>query len=236
MSLIICMKIPGAIIAASDCRVTGTVTTQETKDNVSKDASDRSSITIINTNNNYIKTDQEQKTFLLVNRFNKAFSISYCGNASVDEFPTSFCISKALKILKDVKSTYEIAEYFKFLWKETNNRPSLLISGYNGKTASILELRSNGVEIISHYIEDNDYGFVCDGEQKFIKCLLDNFNFEYKYFRLQDAIVFCEFLISTTAKVQEFQSIQQTVSSKYDLLVITENKSKWIVKNSNKLI
>lgn len=230
------MKIPGAIIAASDCRITGTNISQETKEDASKDATERNNTTIVNTNNNYISTDQEQKTFLLINRYNKSFSISYCGNASIGGYPTSFCISNALKLLNDVKSTYEIIEYFKFLWKGINNRPNILVSGYNSNTASIVELSSNGVDVKNHFIQDHVFGITYHGEVDIAKSLIDNMKLEYNLFRLNDAISFCEFLISTTAKVQAFQSIQQTVSSKYDLLVITENKSKWIVQNSNQLI
>ncbi len=227
------MKIPGAIIAASDCRITGTEITNQIENKAKGDKADG------NTNPvekyNYIKTDNEQKTFLLLNRFNKAFSISYCGNACIGVLPTSFCITNALKRLQDVNSTNEIAEYFKFLWSGIPNSPNLLIGGYNDNQASIIELRSNGI-IKTFYEQNNDFGFVYSGEQKLIEIFLNNFNFEIKSFRLQDAIKFCAFLITTTARMQAFQNIQQTVSSKYDLLVITENKSKWIVQNSNELI
>lgn len=76
-------------------------------------------------------------------------------------------------------------------------------------------------EIYITDLPDKNYNIVCSGYNS--------------QFRLQDAIDFCGMLISTTAKMQSFQRKQQTVSEKYDLLVITVNKAEWIKRSTFEL-
>ena len=66
------------------------------------------------------------------------------------------------------------------------------------------------------------------GEIDVMKALIGLGDFTWSLLRLEDAINFCDLMITTTARTQSFQSRQQTVSEKYDLLVITKEKGQWI--------
>lgn len=212
MSLILHMKIPGAIIAASDCRVTGTELIDLGK-------------------YNYIKSDNEQKTFL-INSANKLFAVSYCGNANLKGYPASFFIKKAIRNMGSVNTTYEIAEKFNRFWTdyEINLRPSLLVSGYNNGKQTVIEVKTKG-EIVEHFSDEESFGVTFHGEQDVASALINLGGFEYSLFRFQDAINFCK-LIITTAKIQSFQKKQQTVSENCDILVITEDKSVWVERGT----
>lgn len=255
MSLIIHMKIPGAIIAASDCRITGTenlyISVKEEKTN-SKGGKEYNlgKLEDINPQKivpdgtlkvqfghyDYVKTDSEQKTFLLVTNEKKPFVISYCGNANLQGYPASYQIKNALKSMNGVSTTNEISEEFKHYWEinEIDIKPSLLISGYNKGRPSVLELKRNG-DIIEHFQNEMSHGVVCHGEQDVASALVELGNYNYSLFRLQDAIDFCSTLITTTAKIQSLQNRQQTVSEVHDILVITEDKAKWIKRSTLEL-
>ena len=252
MSLIIHMKIPGAIVIASDCRVTGTEQLYLTLKDKTNDSEEKCMREIgkieelalhpfIEGERNqlqfgkydYIKSDSEQKSFLLTTKSNSKYAVSYCGNANLNGYPASYVIKEALKKMTDVDSTFEIAKRFNDFWNQEkiDNKPSLLISGYNDGKQSIIELKPDG-EIKEHYSANSLFGFTFHGEQSMVSALIELETIEYSLFRLKDAIDFCAMLITTTAKMQFFQKRQQTVSEAYDLLVITESKAEWIHRNS----
>ena len=254
MSLILHLKIPGAIVAASDCRITGTeqlVITGEIEKNEEgsqrvnlgkpeelrlsrNDQLPENSVKIPFGHYDFIKTDSEQKTFLLSNESGTPFAVSYCGNANLLGTPTSHQIRIALSEMKGAKSTNEIAERFVVFWKQhkISTAPSILISGYNDGKASILELENDGTTIREHFENIDLYGVTYHGEQDVVRALIGLGSYQYSLFRLEDAINFCDLMITTTARVQTFQTRQQTVSEKYDLLVITEDKGQWIKRHT----
>lgn len=45
----------------------------------------------------FVKTDSEQKTFLLITDRDKPFAISYCGNANLNGYPASYQIKSRLE-------------------------------------------------------------------------------------------------------------------------------------------
>lgn len=250
MSLILHMKIPGAIVVASDCRIIGTEPLYEPfqrqsiyevenkvldpgKTGILKGDKGQ----VLSGHYNFVKTDHEQKTFLLLNDENKPFAVSYCGNANLNGYPTSYQINLALKRLVEVRNTADIAEGLKRFWteKEINPAPSLLISGYKDGKASVMELKQDG-STFEHFDKEDLFGVAYHGEQAVVKALVDLGNFHFSLFRLQDAIDFCETMITTTAKIQSLQKTQQTVSMAYDLLVITEAKAEWIKRSTFELV
>lgn len=256
MSLIIHMKIPGAIVAASDCRITGTeslfvsvqdqVTREDNKkvlnlgkpeDLILQKKQDNQTVQVPFGHYDYVKTDSEQKTFLFMNKEEKPFAISYCGNANLNGYPASYQIQLALRDIMDVQTTDDIAERFKRFWteKNINQPPSLLISGYNNGKPSVFELRKD-TSTFEHFDVESSFGLAYNGETEIAKALIGIGEYQYSLFRLQDAIEFCETLITTTAKIQSFQRRQQTVSGVYDLLVITEDKAEWIKRSTFELI
>lgn len=256
LSLILHMKIPGAIVAASDCRITGTeplfvpVQSQKVDEegkktldlgksedlNPQKKALDENTIQVPFGHYDYVKTDSEQKTFHLRNKDNKSFAVSYCGNANLGGYPASYQILMAIKNMTCLQSTIEIAEQFNQEWekKNINTPPSLLISGFNYGKPSVLELKTDGTTF-EHFDNQDSYGITYHGDKAVVNALIGLGNFQYSLFRLQDAIDFCGTLITTTAKIQSFQKRQQTVSEDYDLLVITENQAEWIKRSTFEL-
>lgn len=254
MSLVIHMNIPGAIVAASDCRITGTEqlvisgiaeNTEEGSKRVNLGKPEelklyrnmqlpQDTIKIPFGHYNYVKTDSEQKTFFFENENRNPFAVSYCGNANLLGKPASYQIRMALSQMKDAKTTQEIAEKFKSWWIEnkTEAAPSLLISGYNNGKPSVLELRNDGHTEMEHFIDPDNYGVTYHGEIDVMKALIGLGDFSWGLFRLEDAINFCDLMITTTARTQSFQSRQQTVSEKYDLLVITKEKGQWIKRQT----
>ncbi len=252
MSLTIHMKIPGAIVAASDCRITGT---ESLFVPVRKQVMNGEGKTVLNLGKpedlnpqkkqkdetvqvpfghyDFVKTDSEQKTFLLTTSESKNFAISYCGNANLNGYPTSYQIRTVLRNMKEMKSTADIAEQFKQFWLEKRIKvpPSLLISGYNGDKASVLELKIDGTTF-EHFNEVSLFGVTYHGVQTVANALISLGDYQFSLFRLQDAIDFCETMIITTAKIQSFQKSQQTVSEIYDLLVITEEKAEWFKRST----
>ena len=252
MSLILHMKIPGAIVVASDCRITGTenlyVPVQQEKTSPEgKKVSDLGKPEEINPQKqavddtlkvpfghyDFVKTDSEQKTFLLITDEEKPFAISYCGNAALSGYPASYQIKTALLGMTGVKTTNEIAAEFNQYWdrKGIDRRPNLLVSGYSAGKPSVLEVKSDG-STIEHFQDEGLFGITYHGDQAVANALIGLGDFEYNLFRLQDAIDFCSTMITTTAKIQSFQRKQQTVSEVYDLLVITECKAKWIKRST----
>lgn len=183
---------------------------------------------------NYIKTDCEQKSFLLENEYGSSFAISYCGNAKLLGTPTSYQIHLALSRMKDAKTTQEISEKFKSMWidKKIELAPSLLISGYNNGNPSVLELMNDGSTVNEHFDDPNVYGVTYHGDQDVMNALIGLGDFQWSLFRLEDAINFCDLMITTTARIQSLQKRQQTVSEKYDLMVITEDKGRWIKRQT----
>lgn len=250
------MKIPGAIVAASDCRITGKRDTfitgqiQHTETDEKKavfgkpeelkpqlDAKEplhTDEIKIPFGYYDFVKTDTEKKTFLFTNKENHSFAISYCGQANLNGYPTSYRIQELLKKMGDISSTIDIAECFKKYWVDEGIavKPNLLISGYNSGKASVLELQGDGMTIQEHHEADGIFGITYHGEQDVIKALVDLGNYQWSLFRLQDAIDFCSLMITTTARIQSFQSTQQTVSEKHDILVVTTDTSKWIRRDT----
>lgn len=256
MSLIIHMKVPGAIVAASDCRITGTeglyipVKAEKTnlKGQTVLDLGRPEELNPQKKNNDdvrqvpfghydFVKTDSEQKTFLLRNSANTPFAIGYCGNANLNGYPASYQIKLAMKRMADAKTTIDIAKSFSLFWHENNinQPPSLLIGGYNDGKASIIELKADGSEALEHFTDDDSFGLVYHGESEITRALLGTGEFQYSLFRLQDAIDFCKTMITTTAKIQSFQRKQQTVSEKYDILAITDEKAVWISRDTFEL-
>lgn len=252
MSLILHMKIPGAIVAASDCRITGTESLyvpvrKEKTNSEGKKVLDLGKPEDLNPQKmtaddtvqvpfghyDFVKTDSEQKTFLLTTDENRSFAISYCGNANLNGYPASYQIRTALKTMTDAQSTTDIADRFNQFWneKKINPKPSLLISGYNDGKASVLELKGDATTF-EHFDDEASFGVAFHGEQAVTNALIGLGDYQYSLFRLQDAIVFCETMITTTAKIQSFQKRQQTVSEKYDLLVITEEKAIWVKRDT----
>lgn len=252
MSLILHMKIPGAIVVASDCRITGTENLyvpvkQEKTNSEGKKVFDLGKPEEINPQKlvaddtvqvpfgyyDFVKTDSEQKTFLLTTDGDKPFAISYCGNANLKGFPTSYQIKNALKDMTGMNTTNEIADKFNLYWniKGIDKKPSLLISGYNNGKPSVLELKTDG-SAFEHFQDETSFGIAYHGEQAVANALIGLGDFQFSLFRLQDAIDFCSTMITTTAKIQSFQKKQQTVSEVYDLLVITEYKAKWIKRST----
>ena len=255
LSLILHMKIPGAIVAASDCRITGTeplyVPVQKRSINENgkivldlgkpedlspKKKQEGETVQVPFGHYDFVKTDSEQKTFLLWNDENKPFAVSYCGNANLNGYPASYQIKLALRDMTGVRSTADVAEGLKGFWKNKaiNPTPSLLISGYNDGKASVLELKKDG-STFEHFDKADTFGVSFHGEQAVVNALIGLGDFQYSLFRLQDAIEFCETMITTTAKIQSFQRRQQTVSEAYDLLVITEDKAEWIKRSTFEL-
>lgn len=255
MSLILHMKIPGAIVVASDCRITGTEnlyvpvkqekTSPEGKKvfdlgkpeeiNPQKQAVDET-IKVPFGHYDFVKTDSEQKTFLLITNEDKPFAISYCGNANLNGYPASYQIKTALSGMTGVNTTSEIADEFNQYWnrKAIDRRPNLLVSGYNAGKPSVLEVKVDG-STIEHFRDEGSFGIIYHGDQAVANALIALGDFEYSLLRLQDAIDFCSTMITTTAKIQSFQKKQQTVSEVYDLLVVTECKAKWIKRSTVEL-
>lgn len=247
------MKIPGAIVAASDCRITGSedLYVPVRKEKINSDGKKEfdlgrpedlkpqkltkcDTVQIPFGHYDFVKTDSEQKTFLITTSAEKRFAISYCGNANLNGYPASYQIRMALRDMSDAITTADIAKKLKQFLDDKNisPRPSLLISGYNEGKASVLELKSDGTGVFEHFPEDSSFGVTYHGESSITKALLGTGECQFSLFRLQDAIDFCETMINTTAKVQAFQKRQQTVSEKYDLLVITEDKAIWIRRDT----
>lgn len=253
MSLILHMKIPGAIVAASDCRITGTeafyvsvqgqmqdedvnLVIDSDKHEMQKKADTKTDSTRLG-RYEYIKTDNEQKTFLLKNNENRPFAISYCGNASLNGYPASYQIQRALKNMTDSMDTGDIAKRFKIFWgkEKITSTPNFLISGYNAGKASVLELKQDG-NTLEHYNNAADFGITYHGETSVAKAIINLGGYNFSLFRVQDAVNFCATMIATTAKIQAFQNKQQTVSKAYDLLVITEQKANWIKRSTYELV
>lgn len=255
MSLIIHMKIPGAIVVASDCRITGTETLfvpvkQEKMSPEGKKVLDLGKPEEINPQKqalddtlkvpfryyDFVKTDSEQKTFLLITAEEKPFAISYCGNSNLNGYPASYEIKNALSGMTGVNTTSEIAAEFNLYWnrKAIDRRPNLLVSGYNAGKPSVLEVKVDG-STIEHFQDEGSFGITYHGDMAVANALIGLGDFEYSLFRLQDAINFCSTMITTTAKIQSFQKKQQTVSEVYDLLVLTEGKAKWIKRSTFEL-
>ncbi len=254
MSLILHLKIPGAIIAASDCRITGTEqlfidggasNTGEGTRRVNlgrleelmllrKDQLPEGSVKIPCGQYHFTNTDSEQKTFLLVNDQGNSFAVSYCGAAALLGTPASFQMRRALSGMKDAKTTQEVAERFTAFWTERriNNAPGVLISGFNGDTPSVIEVKNDGSAWFEHFEDPASYGVIYHGEKEVIKALTGLGNFQWNLFRPEDAVNFCDLMITTTARIQSFQSRQQTVSEEYDLLLITEGKGQWIKRHT----
>ena len=167
MSLILHMKIPGAIVIASDCRITGTEqlyinprNKQETNGATTLNLGKIEELKLVSKAEEavaqipfgryeYVKTDNEQKTFLLENSRNSYFAVSYCGNANLNGYPASYYIRKALKNMLEVETTEDIAKQFKEFWEKINlsSMPSFLISGYNNEKASVLELNRMAIPL-----------------------------------------------------------------------------------------
>ncbi len=247
------MKIPGAIIAASDCRITGSedLYGPVQKERISSDSKNEFDLgrpkdlqpqilTGCDTaqipfgHYDFVKTDSEQKTFLITTSAGKSFAISYCGNANLNGYPASYQIRMALRDMSDAITTADIAKKLnQFLDdKDISLRPSFLISGYNEGKASVLELKPDGTGTFEHFEEASLFGVAYHGESSITKALLGTGEYQFCLFRLQDAIDFCETMINTTAKVQALQKRQQTVSRKFDLLVITEEKAVWFRRDT----
>ena len=103
------MKIPGAIVATSDCRITGTepLYVPVQKRSINEDGrkvldlgkpedlnpqkkQEGETVQVPFDHYDFVKTDSEQKTFLLWNDDNKPFAVSYCGNANLNGYPASY--------------------------------------------------------------------------------------------------------------------------------------------------
>lgn len=170
---------------------------------------------------------------MLTTDVNQCFAISYCGNANLNGYPASYQIRTAMRVMPDARSTADIAECFNQFWIEQgiDTRPSLLISGYNDGKASVLELKADGATF-EHFNDTVSFGVAFHGEKAVTNALVGLGDYQYSLFRLQDPINFCDTMITTTAKIQSFQRRQQTVSEKYDLLVITEEKAVWIRRDT----
>ena len=210
MSLIIHMKIPGAIVIASDCRVTGN---QRVKHETF----------------HYVITDSEQKTFPIGNRI----ALSYSGDAELNGLPASFILRKAVSSIQ--ASTTQEAAAAVLAWFAEHNikvRPNFLISGYNGSVPSVLDLPSGRKTWTEQYPEDSKYGITTAGDSKVAHALIDSGTFDYHLIRAKDAVDLEKTLIQTTAKIQALQKGNQTVSDACDILVITETGMEWAFRSS----
>ena len=214
MSLILQMKIPGALVVASDCQITGT----SRRDGVDY---------------KYITTDAEQKTFLV----NEHLAVSYCGNASMGGIPTSCHLRELLRGCANLNTTFAVVDqvdrYFTQLG--IKDRPHILVCGYNGGTPSIVELPVNGGNLVKFFEGDRNFGLVFQGETQVPRTIVDLGKFDYSLFRPADAIGFCEMLITTTAKVLRYQSELQSVSEQMDILLLTPAGARWVRRSSMEL-
>lgn len=251
MSLILHMKVPGAFVIASDCRVTDKeplyVTVEKEKVDLEgnkikrigkpEDIKPHEFIEGLTNQvrfgeHEYVVTDTEQKTFVL--KAEKGyFAVSYYGSGNIKGYPASYIIKQGLKEMTDVNSTYDLAGRFRTYWEkaEVDNIPSLLISGYNDDKMSILEVHPNG-DITKHFTGDDSFGIVYNGETSVAKLLVELGGYHYSLFRLQEAMEFCKTLILTTAKILSLQRKQQTVSEAYDMLIMNKTKAEWLKRSS----
>jgi hypothetical protein len=215
MSLIIATKIPSAIVVASDRRVTGSDKNEKYE-------------------YQFISTDAEQKTFIVAN----SFAISYCGNANINGIPASAHLIKIANNAKSATSTFDIAEVAKKYWIENHieNKPSLIISGYNSDGASIIEVKPTNDEIVVHQKPGDTYGLVYNGETSVAEAIINLESFQWSLMRIQDAIDLCDLMITTTARTLLLQKKQQTVSKEYDLLIITNQGAKWVISPAFPLV
>lgn len=214
MSLILAGKTASGIVVASDRRLTGEKNEGETTFK-------------------FVTSDNEQKTFLV----NHRFSISYCGNANIKGLPTSAHIQRSIELMKNCYTTFSVAEALNQYWheKSINNRPSIIISGYNSDGPSIIEIKPDCDAPVIHHKNNDIYGFVYHGETDIVKSLLNSGEIQYSLMSPQDMVELFELLIVTTAKLQKIQRRQQTVSEKYDLLLLSPTAAKWIISPSSNI-
>ncbi|MBR2767954.1 MAG: hypothetical protein IKD68_03390 [Solobacterium sp.] len=212
MSLIIHMKVPGALILASDCRVIGS---QKSKSG----------------SYSYIVSDAEQKTFPVHPRL----AFSYSGDADLHGVPVSFLLKRAMPSLNKAESTEEAASLLLDLFcRDGKNRhPSFLISGYNGSTPSVLDLPAGKTEWKEQYPLADVYGVTTMGDNAIAQSLIEQGTYDFHLFRIPDAVNFARFLIETTAGAQSFQKTRQTVSTNCDILVMSEEKAHWVMRSSD---
>ena len=211
MSLIVHMKVPGAIILASDCRVTGNHRTK-------------------NGSFSYVLSDREEKTFLIHPRL----AFSYSGEADLSGMPCSFLMNKAAASLRECRSTEDAARGLLNFFQENGNgkHPSFLISGFQD-TPSVLDLPADTVQWKEQYPKENVYGITTMGDSAVAQAIIKSGTCDYHLFRIPDAIQFAKLLIETTAEVQSFQKTRQTVSKTMDILVLTEEKAQWVMRSSD---
>ncbi|MCR4824354.1 MAG: hypothetical protein K5849_03240 [Bacteroidales bacterium] len=211
MSLILHMKIPGALVVASDCQVTN--------------HTQRNGIDY-----KYITTNAEQKSFLV----NDHLAVSYCGNAGMGGIPTSCHLRELFRNNRNLTTTFAAADLLDryFTQEGIQDRPHILISGYNSGRASVVELTAQGGNLNKFFEAENSFGLAYQGEISVPKAIVNLGKFEYALFRPAEAIGFCEMLITTTAKVLRYQSELQSVSEEMDILLLTPSGARWIRRSS----
>jgi len=209
MTLLLHIKIPGALILASDCRVTG-----RKKDRYGKI--------------NYVVTDSEQKTFPI----GRNMAVSYCGNADPNGLPASFLLGKAVSSIHP--STVQEAAASMQEWFSDSHipRPSLLFSGYSAQEPMVLSLPSDTDQFKDQYPDRNVYGITTMGDNRIAEALIHSGPVDFHQLRIRDAVSFSELLIKTTAGLQRIESGIQTVSEACDILVMTASDLRWVRRDS----
>lgn len=173
----------------------------------------------------FLKTDNEQKIFLLKN----GFGLSYCGSSVKKNVPISAIIESLNEKLDYSRYTPEslltyIATYINNL--DSSQSTTFIMSGYKFDKCFVLSIETSQLQI--RKLGTGTVAFA--GECDMLYSLLNDpkYKYDYEKFNLQDAIDFLTLLNRTVANFQHFQQQPQTVSEDCDVLVIKKTSSYYI--------
>jgi len=233
MSFIITVYVSEGIVLASDSRLT-LISTSQIGTN-----------TYINTA--VSKTDSVYKTFLT----EKNIGISTCGDGSIRGVPIAGFIQSFIadevngEDITIAGIATKLVDYFRQL--DPNLNTNFVVAGYENheKTRNQVIYQASVKNNTVHHINKNDeHGAHWSGEidifYRLLKPMwtydevtatytkLDQYEIQFAYFTLQDAIDFAVFAMRTTIDGMRFQVRNKTVGGPIDVLVIKPEGGFWM--------
>ena len=234
MSFIIVVHVGEGIVLASDSRTTYTNTQILEDKTVVKHVG-------IHT------TDTTDKTFICPN----GCGISTCGTSSINSKPITGYIQSFIRENISKETTVEsvpelLMQYFRQFdpIPETN----FIVAGYDEIEGEMVQ-RIYRVYIVREEIETINttaQGASWDGETDVLSRIIQpvayinpatnqcepllHHEILWNFFTLQDAVDFAKYAVETTINTMHFQNRIETVGGEIDILVITPEKTSWLVK------